>query len=221
MTALSDTHSARPTCQAAQARLGAYVRARLSSRAAHRVTAHLECCRACTAAYLELVDPGHAVRGWPRTPALGMAIASVLLGGLVITGLVSLGDDENGNLEDSAVAGRPFATASPTATDAPSADAVRHPKPAAASTRAPRPQPSPTATAAPQPDDAPTSAAPTHTEQPPAPVATHQEAQPQVGATSAVTVEAPGVTLTLPGAVSLTFDPLVETVPLNSLQRRV
>jgi anti-sigma factor RsiW len=48
--------TSRSSCRAALETLGAYVRADLATGAAHRVSAHLECCRPCTAAYLELVE---------------------------------------------------------------------------------------------------------------------------------------------------------------------
>ena len=60
MTVTIEARAARPTCAAARASLGAYVRAGLPNRAAHRVSAHLECCRACTGIYLDLVErPSH------------------------------------------------------------------------------------------------------------------------------------------------------------------
>ena len=44
-----DTGEPRSVCQVTRANLGPYIRAGLSSREAARVSAHLECCRPCTA----------------------------------------------------------------------------------------------------------------------------------------------------------------------------
>jgi anti-sigma factor RsiW len=41
----------RPACEATRADLGAYFRAELRPIRAKRVSAHLECCHACTAIY--------------------------------------------------------------------------------------------------------------------------------------------------------------------------
>jgi len=56
MTAIAHELTTRPSCQPARASLRAYVRAGLAPHAAHRVSAHLECCRSCTAIYLDLVE---------------------------------------------------------------------------------------------------------------------------------------------------------------------
>jgi len=66
MTAIAQEPTVRPSCLAIRASLRAYVRAGLPNRAAHRVSAHLECCRSCTAAYLELVEPPFRVRSTAR-----------------------------------------------------------------------------------------------------------------------------------------------------------
>ena len=42
----------RPSCEATRADLGAYFRAELPPIRTIRVSAHLECCRACTAIYV-------------------------------------------------------------------------------------------------------------------------------------------------------------------------
>ena len=56
MTVSTDILTARPSCQAARASLGAYVRAELTTGEAYRVSAHLECCRSCTTSYLALIQ---------------------------------------------------------------------------------------------------------------------------------------------------------------------
>ncbi len=74
-----DTGDPRTACQATRANLGAYIRAGLSRREAARVSAHLECCRPCTAIYLELVEVDGDLRG---------LLAPLLLGGAA-TGYLS------------------------------------------------------------------------------------------------------------------------------------
>jgi len=66
MTAIAQEPTVRPSCLATRASLRSYVRAGLPNRTAHRVSAHLECCRACTHAYLELVERPPRVRNTAR-----------------------------------------------------------------------------------------------------------------------------------------------------------
>ena len=69
---------ARLVCQTTRANLGAYVRAGLSPREANRVSAHLECCRPCTAIYLELVEVDTDLRGLLAPLLLGGAATAYL-----------------------------------------------------------------------------------------------------------------------------------------------
>ena len=73
-----DAGEPRSACQATRANLGAYIRAGLSSRDAARVSAHLECCRPCTAIYLELVEVDTDLRGLLAPLLLGGAAAAYL-----------------------------------------------------------------------------------------------------------------------------------------------
>jgi RNA polymerase sigma factor (sigma-70 family) len=73
-----DGGAPRPACQVARATLGAYIRAGLSSRDAARVSAHLECCRPCTAVYLELVGVESDLRGLLAPLVLGGAATAYL-----------------------------------------------------------------------------------------------------------------------------------------------
>ena len=73
-----DAGEPRSACQATRANLGAYIRAGLSSREAARVSAHLECCRPCTAIYLELVEVDTDLRGLLAPLLLGGAAAAYL-----------------------------------------------------------------------------------------------------------------------------------------------
>ena len=73
-----DAGEPRSACQATRANLGAYIRAGLSSRDAARVSAHLECCRPCTAIYLELVEVDTNLRGLLAPLLLGGAAAAYL-----------------------------------------------------------------------------------------------------------------------------------------------
>ena len=113
MTVSTEVLTTRPTCQAARASLSAYIRAGLSPRAAHRVSGHLECCRDCTALYLELVEGEDA-------PAAGRLLAGVavvaVLGGLVMAGLAPLGGAEDSAPEPGPVGAPPAATAPPAGT---------------------------------------------------------------------------------------------------------
>ncbi len=73
-----DAGEPRSVCQATRANLGAYIRAGLSAREAARVSAHLECCRPCTAIYLELVEVDTDLRGLLAPLLLGGAAAAYL-----------------------------------------------------------------------------------------------------------------------------------------------
>jgi len=73
-----DVGEPRTVCQATRANLGAYIRAGLSPREAARVSAHLECCRPCTAIYLELVEVDTDLRGLLAPLLLGGAAAAYL-----------------------------------------------------------------------------------------------------------------------------------------------
>ena len=64
--AVQDHGPGRPTCEATRANLAAYIRAGLSDREATRVSAHLECCRPCTATYLAAL----------RVPIRGTSVGS-------------------------------------------------------------------------------------------------------------------------------------------------
>ncbi len=75
---VQDTGEPRSACQATRANLGAYIRAGLSAREASRVSAHLECCRSCTAIYLELVEVDTDLRGLLAPLFLGGAAAAYL-----------------------------------------------------------------------------------------------------------------------------------------------
>jgi len=77
---VQDAVGCRPACQATRANLGAYIRASLSNREARRVSAHLECCRPCTAVYLELIEVDHDLRGILAPMLLGGAGAAYLSG---------------------------------------------------------------------------------------------------------------------------------------------
>jgi hypothetical protein len=77
---VQDAVGCRPACQATRTNLGAYIRASLSTREARRVSAHLECCRPCTAVYLELVEVDHDLRGVLAPMLLGGAGAAYLSG---------------------------------------------------------------------------------------------------------------------------------------------
>ena len=77
---VQDTGEPRSACQATRANLGAYIRAGLSAREASRVSAHLECCRPCTAIYLELVEVDTDLRGLLAPLLLGGAAAAYLSG---------------------------------------------------------------------------------------------------------------------------------------------
>jgi anti-sigma factor RsiW len=63
MTVSIEVRAVRPACQSARSSLRDYVRAGLPNAAAHRVSAHLECCRDCSAAYLDLVEGRRGPRG--------------------------------------------------------------------------------------------------------------------------------------------------------------
>ena len=73
-----DQGEPRSACQATRANLGAYIRAGLSNREAARVSAHLECCRPCTAIYLELIEVDTDLRGLLAPLLLGGAAAAYL-----------------------------------------------------------------------------------------------------------------------------------------------
>ncbi len=73
-----DRGEPRSACQATRANLGPYIRAGLSRRDAARVSAHLECCRPCTAIYLELVEVDTDLRGLLAPLLLGGAAAAYL-----------------------------------------------------------------------------------------------------------------------------------------------
>ncbi|MDX6371433.1 MAG: hypothetical protein QOD98_421 [Nocardioidaceae bacterium] len=75
---VQDAGEPRSACQATRANLGAYIRAGLSSREAARVSAHLECCRPCTAIYLELVEVDTDLRALLAPLLLGGAAAAYL-----------------------------------------------------------------------------------------------------------------------------------------------
>jgi RNA polymerase sigma factor (sigma-70 family) len=75
---VQDTSPGRPACQTTRANLGAFIRAGLSNRDANRVSAHLECCRPCTAIYLELIEVDNDLRGLLAPMLLGGAGAAYL-----------------------------------------------------------------------------------------------------------------------------------------------
>ncbi len=71
---------AEPGCRPFAARLGAYVRGRLSRRHAREVDAHLRSCTSCSAACADLVAINDALRGVLAPVVLGGAAASYLAG---------------------------------------------------------------------------------------------------------------------------------------------
>ena len=73
-----ESAEARVACQTTRANLGSYIRAGLSPREANRVSAHLECCRPCTAIYLELVEVDTDLRGLLAPLMLGSAGSAYL-----------------------------------------------------------------------------------------------------------------------------------------------
>jgi hypothetical protein len=116
VTVTTEVLEAPASCQAAQRILGAYITAGLSSRDTNRVSAHLECCRACTASYLALIDVRDDLRGPPGPQRLVVraAAASVVVGGLLLGGLALLGSAD-GRPDGNPIAAPPFATESPAA----------------------------------------------------------------------------------------------------------
>jgi hypothetical protein len=116
VTDITEVPTAGASCRAARAQLGAYVRAEsLSSRESRRLSGHLECCRDCTAIYLQLADGDHP-RRVPRTSVpvrdlLGTTAAGVALGALVMSGLMLSGGGEGGGREPDPIAAQPFAIA--------------------------------------------------------------------------------------------------------------
>jgi RNA polymerase sigma factor (sigma-70 family) len=75
---VQESGDAREACQTTRANLGAYIRAGLSGRESSRVSAHLECCRPCTAIYLELLEVDHDLRGLLAPLLLGCSAAAYL-----------------------------------------------------------------------------------------------------------------------------------------------
>jgi RNA polymerase sigma factor (sigma-70 family) len=65
-------------CRWTHDRLGAYVRKGLSRRDAHKVEAHLESCRTCTAAYLDLAEVNASLAGLLGPLVLGSAATGYL-----------------------------------------------------------------------------------------------------------------------------------------------
>ena len=81
--------SARPQCQPAAGKLGAYVRGALSRRDAREVHGHLSQCGDCTAAHAELVAINQTIRGVLAPAVLGGQAAAYLAHGMAHGGLAA------------------------------------------------------------------------------------------------------------------------------------
>jgi hypothetical protein len=243
MTVSTEVLIARPSCQAARASLRAYVRADLSNGEAHRVSAHLECCRDCRVTYLELIDddtaPHRLFQTLPVKAFLGTTVAALVIGGLGLGGLTMLAGAER-SVDPGQVAVPPVASPQPATHGGGTAKPARraHPMPTSA--------PQSTSTTAPASTSAP-AAHPSHPAQPahPAPtqtpshgsepgVAQSEDASSQpakadlgevdvgvtasragLGPASMVTVHVTGLAPTQAGVVTISSDQLTGTVELD------